>query len=128
MDTRSKIVDWPEAAQRLQKRASAGAAPKVVVGYFDPLLAAHARSLREAAGNGKAVVVVTSPARPLLDAAARQVLVAALECVEMVTALPQDRLRDLFDVVPETAVVSLEAEHARIADGFVRHVRNRHAS
>ena len=126
MDTRSKIVDWPAAAERLKRAAAAGG--KVVVGYFDPLLAAHARRLREAAGNGKVSVVVTSPPRPILDAKARAALVAALECVEMVTTLPADRLQELFAIVPEQAVASLQAGDARLAEEFVRHVRRRQAS
>ena len=126
MDTRSKILDWPEAAGRLKRSAEAGG--KVAVGYFDPLLAAHARRLREAAGEGKVSVVVTSPPRPILDAKARAVLVAALECVEMVTTLPADRLQELFTIVPEQAVESMQAGDARLAEEFVRRVRARQAS
>ncbi len=126
MDTRSKIVDWPAAAERLKRGVAAGG--KVAVGYFDPLLAAHARRLRKTAGSGKISVVVTSPPRPILEAEARAVLVAALECVEMVTTLPADRLQELFAIVPEQAVESMQAGDARLAEEFMRRVQSRAAS
>ncbi len=120
-------MDWPAAAERIRRQAAGNGGPKVVVGYFDPLLAEQARRLQETAGNGKVIVVVTSPARPILDSGARAVLVAALQCVEMVTTLAPDRLQELFEIVPKQAVVSMQAEDARLAEEFVRHVRRRQA-
>lgn len=54
----------------------------VVRGYFDPLLATHALLL--AACGRPLAVVVADPDQPLLPLAARQLLVAALACVDCV--------------------------------------------
>lgn len=70
MDSRSKIgAPLPEAAY-------------VVRGYFDPLLAEDARRL--AACPRPLAVVIADPPQPLLPPEARQLLVAALACVDVV--------------------------------------------
>jgi len=57
----------------------------VVTGYFDPLLAAHARRLAEIAEPGGVLMaVVTEPERPILPTRARAELVAALAVVDYV--------------------------------------------
>ena len=56
----------------------------VVRGYFDPLLASHASRL--ASCERPLAVVVADPPNPLLPLAARQLLVAALACVDAVVA------------------------------------------
>ena len=55
----------------------------VIRGYFDPLLASHA--LRLASCARPLVVIVAEPERPLLPLPARQLLVAALRCVDCVS-------------------------------------------
>lgn len=65
MDSRGKIID-----------------PIFVSGYFDPLLSAHVRRLRELASAGRPVIVLLAdPPEPLLSAKSRAELVAALDCV-----------------------------------------------
>jgi hypothetical protein len=79
LDTRSKILDWDHFA------AAAAAAPIVVIGHFDPLLAEHAEELdRLAAVHGPLYVAVTEPPGPVLPAAVRAELVAALRAVASV--------------------------------------------
>jgi hypothetical protein len=110
MDTRAKI-------------AAAGAAPalppgtRVVSGYFDPLLRAHAdqlAALRQ--GHPALAVVITDPLQPLLPARARAELVAALECVDAVFLAGGDA---------PTPHLRLEAHHDRLRDEFLRRVRAR---
>ncbi|BDC52240.1 hypothetical protein F183_A45550 [Bryobacterales bacterium F-183] len=72
MDSRTKIgASLPEDAH-------------VVRGYFDPLLAEHARRL--ATCPRPLAVIVADPPSPLLPREARQLLVAALGCVDVVLA------------------------------------------
>lgn len=124
VDTRTKIVEWLEVERELVGRAGRGAW-KVVVGYFDPLLAAHAERLEELAGDGKLLVLIASPARPLLPAAARAELVAALRVVERVVIAPPERLQEMLRAVPAGALVLEQgADAARTAE-LIRHLHVR---
>jgi phosphopantetheine adenylyltransferase len=109
LDTRRKIVE-----------ALDGTAGEIVVsGYFDPLLAAHARRLEQLAEQfGPLVVAVLDPDNPLLPLRARAELVAALRCVKTVIAgsVPQHR-----------RVIRLEEEDQERRKDLIRHVRRRHA-
>lgn len=109
-DTRRKIVDsLPVEARQL----------KVIVGYFDPMHAAHARRLRElAAAGGRVVVFVADPAEPLLPLRARLELVAALDCVAY--AIAGEGAPDLANILDERA-----SDNDRTRD-FTRHVVARH--
>jgi hypothetical protein len=82
VNTRRKIVDAPEAAN-----IAAGGAT-VVSGYFDPLIAWHARWL---AGFKKPerplLVLIATPENPILPAGARAELVASLRVVDHVAEL-----------------------------------------
>ena len=74
LDTRSKIITVEQATGRQ--------VPTLVVGYFDPVVAAHVSRLLEL----KAPVTVSllDPPDEILPARARAELVAALACVEAV--------------------------------------------
>lgn len=75
MDTRAKIVD--------RERVPAGAV--WFAGHFDPLLAEHARMLRDAKASGRVLAVeIVNPSRPLLAQRARAELVAGLADVDYV--------------------------------------------
>jgi len=64
VDTRTKILDPAAAAQKAAEARRAGKTVKLATGTFDPLLAAHARWLREIAGEGAVLfVAVGEPAR-----------------------------------------------------------------
>jgi hypothetical protein len=79
VDTRSKIVDAGEAA----KIAASGAT--VVSGYFDPMVAWHARWLASFKKAGKPMLVlIATPENPILPMQARAELVAALGVVDHV--------------------------------------------
>jgi hypothetical protein len=111
LDTRLKIVDsLPED----------GPARLVVTGYFDPLLASHARRLEElAAEHDRLTVAVLEPGEPLLPQRARAELVAALKSVKTV----------LIGTVPLVArFIRLEDEDERRRAELVDLVRERHSS
>lgn len=116
MDTRTKILPAGQAA-RIPNAAC-------VVGYFDPLLASHARRLAEIAHQGRPVVVfIADPPAPLLEAAARAELVAGLGCVSAVAVLGDG---------PEPALSGLVVLDQRAADlesraWLIRRVRSRHS-
>lgn len=94
MDTREKI---------LSPASAAGLSPPVlVVGYFDPLTADHARRL-DALGSGLTVAILDPP-DPLLPAQARAELVAALSSVEnVVVGDPRGHMRSGRTVDETTA-------------------------
>ena len=102
MDTRSKIIPQEQARQL---RSALW-----LTGHFDPLLAEHARNLRNRATPGQTLVVeVTNPPNPLLPQQARAELVAALESVDYV-------------VLGNGA----HSDDASITERFIEHVMNRH--
>lgn len=77
MDTRNKILSGLDAAE------STGVI--FVTGYFDPMLASHARRLQDLASGGrKIVVLLADPPAPLLESRARAELVAGISCVAAV--------------------------------------------
>ncbi len=118
MDTRTKILDAAEAAAAASEARRAGKTVKLVTGTFDPLLAAHARRLREI-GSDAAVLFaeILEPEAPLLPARARAELVAALGVVDYVVlggaALQPDE------------IYREESADSRRRQGLIRNVRQR---
>ncbi|HEY6391002.1 MAG TPA: hypothetical protein VIX89_06980 [Bryobacteraceae bacterium] len=105
MDTRSKIIPREEARQRTSNTRVLWLA-----GHFDPLLAEHARRLRERAAPGQTLIVeITNPENPLLSQQARAELVAALAAVDYV-------------VLGNGA----HSDDASITERFIQHVLARH--
>jgi bifunctional ADP-heptose synthase (sugar kinase/adenylyltransferase) len=85
VDTRTKILDAEAAIAAAGAARRAGKTVKLVAGTFDPLLATHARRLREIAGEGAVLfAAIREPEAPLLAAQARAELVAALGVVDYV--------------------------------------------
>jgi bifunctional ADP-heptose synthase (sugar kinase/adenylyltransferase) len=118
VDTRAKILD-PAAAVRTACRAKGqGKRVKLVTGYFDPLLAEHARGLSAVAEGGAVLfVLVRQPERPILAARARAELVAALGVVDYVVL--GEAVFSADEVHDEGA-----ADERRTRD-LILHVRNR---
>ena len=101
MDTRSKIIPLEQARQL------SGAL--WLTGHFDPLLAEHARNLRQRTAPGQTLIIeVTNPENPLLPQRARAELVAALESVDYVVLGNGSHSDD-----------------SSITDRFIEHVLNR---
>ncbi|MGC8795207.1 MAG: hypothetical protein ACP5U2_17650 [Bryobacteraceae bacterium] len=120
MDTRTKILS-PEglAAWRAAGRV------KVVTGYFDPLLASHARRLAELRLGGETLVVVVRDLDDaLLPLAARAELVAALGVVDWVVPAPSGVEAIIARLRPAEVVNEEEADLAR-RNELIRHVRAR---
>ena len=119
MDTRTKILSWDEAKHLLAPSAQA----QVVIGHFDPLLAAHARRLRELAVSGRPLIaVVTDPPQPLLPQRARAELVAALVVVDHVILAPTAAPLLFPDGIRPIREEARDAERTR---DLIQHVHRR---
>ena len=105
VDTRSKILTRA-AAERLSGPLT------LVTGYFDPLLAGHARDLqavRDRAPDRPLLVAVATHANEVLEAAIRADLVAALRVVDYVVTTDHDHLDRFIERLRPADVVRLEA-------------------
>jgi bifunctional ADP-heptose synthase (sugar kinase/adenylyltransferase) len=116
LNTRSKIVD---------AAACSGNGPvTVVTGYFDPLLAWHARELERIRGGAGAIAVVVLPlAGELLPQRARAVLVAALRMTDYVLIADNEDLDRLFAELKPVEIVRLEDDDLRRRGELIAHVR-----
>lgn len=118
MDTRAKILDAGAAQAAADQARRAGKRIALVAGFFDPLLAAHARRLREIAADGAVLFVsIREPERPLLPARARAELVAALGVVDYVVLGEAPLAPD--------AVYREESADARRTEEWIRRVQER---
>jgi len=118
MDTRSKIGD----AAGFRGNGSL----VVVTGYFDPLLAWHARALENARGRaGELAVIVLPLDGELLPQSARAALVAALRVVDYVLIGDNGDLDRLFAELKATQIVRLEEDDFRRRAELMEHVRRR---
>jgi glycerol-3-phosphate cytidylyltransferase-like family protein len=118
MDTRSKIVDTP-ACHGIGQLT-------IVSGYFDPLLAWHARELeRIRKGAGLLAVVVLPLAGELLPQRARAELAAALRMVDYVLIADNGDLDRLFAELTPVEIVRLEEDDLRRRGELMDHVRQR---
>jgi hypothetical protein len=93
----------------------------VVTGYFDPLLAAHAREL--AALPRPLLVAVMPLAGELLSQRARAELVAGLRVVDYVVVAENTNTDALCERLRPARVVRLEAADARRTRQLMQHVR-----
>jgi bifunctional ADP-heptose synthase (sugar kinase/adenylyltransferase) len=122
VDTRNKILS-PAAVRRLPLDS-----PAVATGYFDVILAGHARDLDEvrARAAGRALVVIVLPlAREILSQSARAELVAALRVVDYVVIADDADLESLIAFLNPSELVRLEAADADRARQLREHVRCR---
>jgi hypothetical protein len=119
LDTRTKILPWPDAVARIE--AGDGVA---VAGHFDPLVAAHAARLRRLAEeHGRPlIVVITDPPDPLLPAQARAELAAGLDAAGLVTIAP-----DGADSFLGLHAVDLRTADRETTATLIRHVHRRQA-
>lgn len=111
MDTRSKILDAPAAARLIQSGAT------VVAGYFDPLIAWHARWLAMFKKPDRPLLIlIADPERPILPAAARAELVASLRVVDGVA---------LCTAALAAGAIRIEAQDRELFHDLLVHVRKR---
>jgi bifunctional ADP-heptose synthase (sugar kinase/adenylyltransferase) len=109
MDTRGKVIATSEAARLAAEGAT------VVSGYFDPMLASHARRLAELKRGAKLIVVIEDPPQPILPTRARAELIASLRAVDYVVET-RDGIR---------VDVHLEHEDNRRFEELLAHVHAR---
>ena len=118
LDTRWKICAAKDLGQ---------VAGTLVVGYFDPLQAAHVRRLEEIRrGSDLLTIVVADPPLPLLPLHARAELVAALACVGRVILAGSKLDETLARLQPAALIDERAADEQRTRD-LAAHVASRHA-
>jgi heptosyltransferase-2 len=114
-DTRSKIVSAAACGE---------GAVTIVTGYFDPLLAWHARELESLRGcAGRLAVVVLPLEGELLSQGARASLVAALRVIDYVLIAGNQDLDTLFAELKPVQIVRLEDEDLRCRNELMERVR-----
>lgn len=119
MDTRSKILTLSEAVD-LRPPLS------VVLGFFDPLLAAHVRRLKEVrSSEARLMAVILDPPQPLLDTRARAELVAALAIIDFVVSIKDDAGAFLQRLAPREIVHEETHDELRTAH-LIEHVQRRY--
>jgi bifunctional ADP-heptose synthase (sugar kinase/adenylyltransferase) len=98
------------------------------MGQFDPLVADHARRLREiAAPDGAVFAVVCASERPILPARARAELVAALGMVDYVILPDETSCGDAAEFLrPEELYREQDADLRRTRD-LILHVHKQHS-
>jgi len=120
MDTRDKIIDCKSAQAVAAQLRQHGVPLKIVTGYFDVLVAAHVRRLRQIAdGRSKLLALVLDHPAPLLATRARAELVAGLEVVDYVVPAGEEAAESLLRglagslIVREESADRLRVEHLR---------------
>jgi glycerol-3-phosphate cytidylyltransferase-like family protein len=121
VDSRSKIVDAREATE-----IAAGGAT-VVSGYFDPMIAWHARWLSSFKKPGqKMLVLIATPEHPILPARARAELVAALGIVDHVAEYSEEVMTSIAATGGDAgAVIRVEAQDRELFQDLLELVHSR---
>jgi glycerol-3-phosphate cytidylyltransferase-like family protein len=122
VDTRNKILNEDEGQRVARQLRGAGIRLRVVTGFFDPVLAAHARRLAElAAPNTTLMVVVNSANDTMLDARSRAELLAALRTVDYVVVPGKTDVSVLLQRIEPDAICREEdADRRRTGELAVR--------
>lgn len=128
MDTRAKVIHAEAALEAARRVRASGKRVKLMRGYFDPLLAAHARWIREFAEPGSALFVrICEPPHPILPARARAELVAAVGMVDYVILSEAPASAGLPDGLEPDEIERKEAVDQRLTDALIQHVQSRHS-
>jgi bifunctional ADP-heptose synthase (sugar kinase/adenylyltransferase) len=126
LDTREKILTQAEAVATARRLHQEGRAVILVTGWFDPVLAGHARRLEALLDRSAPVmVVVIDPPRPILPSRARAELVAALRVVDYVVLPETGRLEDLLAQLEAAEIVRGEVADEELTRDLIRHVHTR---
>lgn len=98
------------------------------MGNFDPLVADHARRLREIAGPDSALfAAICESERPILPARARAVLVAALSMVDYVILPDESDCEGSAELLRPEELFREQDADARRTRGLIQHVQKRHS-
>ena len=105
---KNKIIDMEELAQRAAELRAMGKKLVATNGCFDLLHLGHVRYLQAARALGDALVVgvngddsageLKGPGRPLNNEKERAAVLAALECVDLVTIFPELRAMRFIEI------------------------------
>jgi len=126
VDTRTKVLSAREASAVARRLHEEGKTLNLAVGYFDPVLAAHARRLKGAReGAASLAVVIADPPRPILPARARAELVAALEAADYVVLPGDEPLEGLVARLDGAEVLRGEAADLELTEKLIQHVHTR---
>jgi len=126
LDTREKILTQAEAVETARRLRREGHPLKLATGWFDPVLAGHARRL-EALGDKsvRLMVVVADPDSPILPARARAELVAALRVVDYVVLPEEGCLEHLLTQLEAVEIARGEVADEELTRDLIRHVHTR---
>lgn len=126
MDTRNKILNHDEAERVGRQIRAGGGRLRVVTGYFDPVLASHARRLGElAARNATLMAMVATREGNLLDARARAELLASLRVVDYVVLPGNIGVAELLERIEPDAMCREEEADERRTTELVGRIRER---
>jgi bifunctional ADP-heptose synthase (sugar kinase/adenylyltransferase) len=126
VDTRTKVLSHREALAVARRLREEGKTLKLVVGYFDPVLAAHARRLKDAREGAAALaVIIADPPRPILPARARAELVAGLAAVDYVVLPGDEPVEGLVARLDGAEVFRGEAADLELTEELIQHVHSR---
>lgn len=128
MDTRNKIITVERAREIAGKEHRGGGRVMLVAGYFDVLLAEHARELRRLRNGvekGPVVVVVASPPEPVLSVRARAEMVAALSVVDYVVIAEGGDSDQVLGAIGADVIVREEIPDTERAHHLIEHVHRR---
>ena len=110
-------------ARRLREE---GKTLRLAVGYFDPVLAGHARRLKDAREGAAALaVIIADPPRPILPARARAELVAAMDAADCVVLPGDEPLEGLVAGMDGAEVLRGEAADLELTGKLIQHVHTR---
>jgi bifunctional ADP-heptose synthase (sugar kinase/adenylyltransferase) len=126
VDTRNKVLSAREALAVARRLREEGKTLKLAVGYFDPVLAAHARRLKDAREGAAALaVVIADPPRPILPSRARAELVAALDAADYVVLPGDEPLEGLVTRLNGAEVLRGETADLELTKKLIQHVHTR---
>lgn len=126
MDTRNKILTEDEAQRVARQLRSGGIRLRLVTGYFDPVLAAHARRLTElTAPNTTLMVLVNSAQDTLLDARSRAELLASLRMVDYVVVPGKLEVTALIERIEPDAICREEDADRQRTEQLAGRIRER---
>jgi hypothetical protein len=120
VDTRGKIVGADEAA------AIAAAGATVVSGYFDPLIAWHARWLASFKKPARPLLVlIATPENPILPVPARAELVASLRVVDHVAEFSAELIHMLDQAAASGGITRIENQDRELFHDLLELVHSR---
>jgi len=128
MNTRTKILQPAEAAERTEAFQAAATPYTLVCSSFDVLTAPRIRCLREIAASGnRLIAVITSPPAALLPPAARAELAAALAIIEFVV-LAEEPLASFLERLGPAPVIDETPKDGLRSAQLIEHVQRKNSA